>query len=269
LGSGPSLTLLHGYPASSYQWAKVAPSLAAHYLLLMPDFLGFGASAKPREHQYSLMEQADLVEALWAHEGLRSTKIVVHDYGTTVGQELLARRAEGTLSVELTDMTLLNGGLYPELHRRTKAQSALLDPVLGPRLSAQLDEQTFITDLSPTFHATYDAGVDSEEMWQTYAHGGGKLISHLVIHYITDREANRDRWVNAHETTDLPLQFVWGLEDPVAGAHIAGRIKEAMPHAPLTELPGVGHWPLLEAPQRVIDAVLGGASRRQARVPGR
>jgi pimeloyl-ACP methyl ester carboxylesterase len=163
MGSGPPLTLLHGYPASSYQWAKVAPELARTYTLLMPDFLGFGASAKPREHDYSIVEQADLVEALWAHDGWTSTGMAVHDYGSSVGQELLARRSDDSLSATITDMTLMNGGIYPELHRRTDKQSRFLDPVVGPVESAQYTEEAFVSDLSVIFAPGYDARVDSEE----------------------------------------------------------------------------------------------------------
>ena len=255
MGSGPPLTLLHGYPASSYQWARIAPDLARTNTLLMPDFLGFGASAKPREHDYSLLEQADLVEALWAHAGLSGTRLVAHDYGSSVAQELLARRSEGSLSLTLSDVTLLNGGIYPELHRRTDKQSALLDPNLGPGLSAQFSEEAFTTDLAVTFAPGYDASEDSAEMWHTYSRDGGHLNSHLLIRYIRDRETHRDRWVGAMENASLPLQFVWGLQDPVAGAHIAERIRERVPEARLIELPDVGHWPSLEAPQRVLAAI--------------
>jgi pimeloyl-ACP methyl ester carboxylesterase len=257
MGSGPLVTLLHGYPASSYQWAKVAPELAGRYTLLMPDFLGFGASPKPREHDYSLIEQADLVEALWAHDGVTSTRMVVHDYGSSVGQELLARRSDGSLSVTMTDMTLMNGGIYPELHRRTDKQSRFLDPVIGPVESAQYTEEAFVSDLAIIFAPGYDSLVDGEEMWRTYSRDEGHVNSYLLIRYIRDRETHRDRWVDAMERTDLPLQFVWGLQDPVAGAHIAERIRERMPEQRLLELPDVGHWPSLEAPERVIAAVLG------------
>lgn len=256
MGQGPSLTLLHGYPASSFQWLKIAPALALRYRLLMADFLGFGASEKPRDHRYSLMEQADLIEALWAYQGIATTKIVAHDYGSTVAQELLARHADDVLAVRITDVTLMNGGIYPELHRRVAEQSALLDPETGPALSAGFDEQTFVTGLAKIFGHGYDAAADSVEMWRTYSHEGGQLNSHLLIHYITDREEHRDRWVNALEKTDLPLQFVWGLDDPVAGAHIAARIKERLPDPRLHEMPDVGHWPSIEAPERVIQAVL-------------
>ncbi|MGI5141279.1 alpha/beta fold hydrolase [Streptomyces sp. CA-106110] len=258
MGSGPPLTLLHGYPASSHQWAKIAPELARRHTLVMPDFLGFGASAKPREHDYSLIEQADLVEALWAHDGLSATRVVAHDYGSSVAQELLARRSEGSLSVALADMALMNAGIYPELHRRTDAQSRFLDPEVGRLLSAQVNEDRFVTDLAVTFAPAYDAQTDSVEMWRTYSRDEGHLNSYLLIRYIRDRETHRDRWIGALEGADLPLQFVWGLQDPVSGAHIAERIRDCLPGARLLELPDVGHWPSLEAPQRVIAAVLAG-----------
>ena len=93
-GSGPSMTLLHGFPSSSHDWAKVAPALAERYALTMPDLLGFGASTKPHEHRYSLLEQADLVEALWGREGIESTVVVAHDYSVSVAQELLTRQRQ-------------------------------------------------------------------------------------------------------------------------------------------------------------------------------
>jgi pimeloyl-ACP methyl ester carboxylesterase len=71
--------MLHGFPGSSHDWAKLAPVLAQRHALLLPDFLGFGASEKPAEHSYSIHEQADLVVALWALEGIASTGILAHD----------------------------------------------------------------------------------------------------------------------------------------------------------------------------------------------
>ena len=112
-GRGPSMTLLHGFPSSSHDWARLAAALGETHSLLMPDFLGFGASEKPAGHRYSLLEQADLVEAIWARCGIVSTKIVAHDYAVSVAEELLARRAEGVLAVELEEVHLLNGGIYP------------------------------------------------------------------------------------------------------------------------------------------------------------
>jgi pimeloyl-ACP methyl ester carboxylesterase len=58
-------------------------------------------------------------------------------------------------------------------------------------------------------------------------------------------------------TTDVPLTFVWGMLDPVSGAHMAERIRERLPDAPFTALEDVAHWPPLEAPERVAVTLLG------------
>ncbi|MFI4989831.1 MAG: alpha/beta fold hydrolase [Solirubrobacterales bacterium] len=256
LGDGPSMTLLHGFPSSSHDWAKVAPALAERHALLMPDFLGFGASEKPPEHEYSLHEQADLVEALWAREGIGATLLVAHDYAVSVAQELLARRAEGKLAVDVRAVALLNGGLYPELHRPQPTQTALLDPEHGPRIGELMNEALFVGGLRPTFAPEFDAERDSADIWRSMHRDDGQRNTHLLIRYMTDRERHEQRWVSALEQTDVPLSFVWGMLDPVSGAHMAERISQRLPDAPLLALDDVAHWPQLEAPERVGRALL-------------
>jgi pimeloyl-ACP methyl ester carboxylesterase len=257
LGSGPSMTLLHGFPSSSHDWAKVAPALAEHHALLLFDFLGFGASDKPADHEYSLHEQADLVEAMWARESISATIVAAHDYAVSVTQELLARRAERALAVDLRAVHLLNGGLYPHLHRRQPTQTALLDPEQGPRIGELMSEELLVAGIAPTFAEDYDAAQDSAQMWRAMSRGDGQRIGHLLIHYITDRERHERRWVAALEQTDVPLSFVWGMLDPVSGAHMAQRIAERLPDAPMLAMADVAHWPQLEAPERVTEALLG------------
>jgi pimeloyl-ACP methyl ester carboxylesterase len=253
--AGPHMTLLHGFPSSSHDWSKIAPALADEYELLLPDFLGFGASEKPADHEYSIHEQADLVQALWETEGIERTTVVAHDYAVSVTQELLARRAEGTLDTQLEKVHFLNGGLYPDVHRPQPVQTALLDPEQGPQVSAGLTGELFIAALKPTFAPAYDAAHDSAEIWRSMEREDGYKLMHLLIRYMTDRRAHGDRWTSALEQTDVPLNFIWGMLDPVSGAHMADRIKERLPDAPITELADVGHWPSLEAPDRVRAAI--------------
>lgn len=257
MGEGPPMTLLHGFPSSSCDWARVAVLLAARHELLLPDFLGFGASDKPAGHEYSLHEQADLVEALWAREGVTATRLTAHDYGSSVAQELLARRAEGALAVEITGVHLLNAGLYPDLHRPEPIQTALLDPEQGPKISALLTEELLAGALAPTFAAGFDATNDTADIWRALSRDDGQRNAHLLIRYMSDRVQHAERWVTALETTDAPLAFVWGMLDPISGAHIADRIRARRPGAPFASLEDVAHWPLLEAPRRTAAAIAG------------
>lgn len=256
IGTGPQMTLLHGFPSSSHDWARVLPALAERYSLLLFDFLGFGASEKPFDHDYSIHEQADLVAALWERSGITSTVLVAHDYAVSVTQELLARRAEGALRVNLVGVHLLNGGLYPDVYRPQPGQLALLDPVQGPQISANINEELWSMALSPTFAESFDASADLADIWSSMSREDGHLITHRLIRYMNDRSTHAERWVSALETTDVPLSFIWGMLDPISGAHMAARIAERLPDAPFLALEDVSHWPALEAPDRVLESLL-------------
>jgi pimeloyl-ACP methyl ester carboxylesterase len=256
MGSGPAMTLLHGFPSSSYDWAAVVDGLAAEHALLLFDFLGFGASAKPTSHDYSIDEQADLVEAMWAHAGITSTAILAHDYAVSVTQELLARRAEGRLAaVELHSVCLLNGGLYADVYRPQPGQRMLLDREQGPQISSQLTEEVWSAALRSTFAPGFEADPHLAAIWSSMSREDGHRIVHRLIRYMEDREANAARWATALETTDVPRSFVWGMLDPISGAHMAERIRERVPDAPFSALEDVSHWPALEAPGEVLAAL--------------
>jgi pimeloyl-ACP methyl ester carboxylesterase len=109
--------------------------------------------------------------------------------------------------------------------------------------------------LAPTFATGYDATQESAAIWQSMSCDDGHRNAHLLIRYITDRQHHADRWIGALENSDVPLTFIWGMLDPVSGAHMAERIRERLPQAPFLALDDVAHRPPLEAPERVAAAI--------------
>ena len=47
-GVGAPLLLLHGYSQTNVTWHRVAPELARHFSLIIPDLPGYGWSVAPR-----------------------------------------------------------------------------------------------------------------------------------------------------------------------------------------------------------------------------
>jgi len=251
-GAGEWCTLLHGFPTSSFDWHLVWDALSARRRLLAFDFLGFGDSDKPADHDYSLHEQADLTQALWRAHDVRRSGLVVHDYGVSVAQELLARRAEGRLDVEVPFVVFLNGGVYPDLHRPQPVQLMLLDPEQGPQVGKLANEDAFGRGLVRTFSPAHQPSLDElHELWRSVSRRDGHRIGHRLIQYIRDRQRHGERWVRALETTDVPRHFLWGDLDPVSGGHMADRIVERLSGADVVRFPDVGHWPQLEEPAAV------------------
>ena len=93
-GKGETLLLIHGFPTASWDWHKMWPELTKKFHVLAFDMFGFGFSDKPRKYNYTIVDQADLVEAFLASKQVEQLHILSHDYGDSVAQELLARFQE-------------------------------------------------------------------------------------------------------------------------------------------------------------------------------
>ena len=215
------------------------------------DMLGFGFSAKPHPHAYSMFEQADIHEALLARLGIRRVHLLAHDYGDTVAQELLARDNERSTR-RLESVGLLNGGLFPETHRARRVQKLLEGP-LGPAISRLTTKGTFSRSMAAIFGAATQPSADElDAFWTLVSHDDGHLLAHELIHYMGDRRRHRDRWVAALVEAPCPLAVIDGAADPVSGAHMVARYRELVGKGYVALLDGIGHYPQIEAPDDVL-----------------
>ena len=96
-------------------------------------------------------------------------------------------------------------------------------------------------------------------------HDDGHLVLPRLIRYIEERRANERRFTGAIETDPSPLHVVWGLDDPIAVPSMVDTLLAARPDATAIRLDGVGHYPMVEAPQRFLDAVLPGLATEPRR----
>ncbi len=55
-GKGPPVLLLHGYPQTHAAWHEVAPRLAGHHTVVVPDLPGYGRSPHASPHFASMKE---------------------------------------------------------------------------------------------------------------------------------------------------------------------------------------------------------------------
>jgi haloacetate dehalogenase len=91
-GTGTPLILLHGFPQNGMCWGKVAPTLARHFDVIVPDLRGYGASDAPPDDvdhlTYSKRQMARDVVAMMDHLGIGSAHVLGHDRGARASYRL-------------------------------------------------------------------------------------------------------------------------------------------------------------------------------------
>ena len=252
----PWRVCFHGFPTSSWDWHLLLPLLEKTHRVLVFDFPGYGLSGKPPKRDYSLQRQLDATEALLASLGIETFDLLAHDMGNRVACELLRRREQGGYPFTLESLTLLNGGIYMELHRALLTQKLLRTPVVGA-IAGHLTSWRLFRLQYPKVYAEPDRFDEAhyQAQWSLLLNNGGRRTLHRIAGYMRERRRMGEKWTGPLHRLDLPFRVIWGRLDPIALYDIALRLQAKNPGLELVTLDDIGHYPQLEAPQRVAAAM--------------
>jgi pimeloyl-ACP methyl ester carboxylesterase len=109
--NAPVVLLLHGFPASSFQYRELIPRLADRYRVIAPDLPGFGFTEVPaaRNYVYTFDALAKTIEAFTDALHLTKYALYIFDYGAPTGIRLAMAHPE-----RVTAIVSQNGNAYEE-----------------------------------------------------------------------------------------------------------------------------------------------------------
>jgi pimeloyl-ACP methyl ester carboxylesterase len=253
-GSGPPIVLIHGMLNSSSHWQSVALNLARDHTVIAPDLIGHGDSAAPRG-DYSLGAHAASIRDLLAAVGIERATIVGHSLGGGVAMQFFYQFPQRVERLVLISSGGLGHEVSPAL--RTAAlpgMSLLLSLTIHPRL---------LTGLRAWGHRLRErgsgAGVYLQAMARALsplenAEARGAFLHTLraVIDVHGQRVSATDR---LYLLESMPTLIVWGERDntiPLAHGRAA---HDAIPHSRFHTLAKAAHFPHLEDPDGLSDAL--------------
>ncbi len=252
--SGPVIILIHGIAGNCETWDSLLPLLARDHVVIAPDLLGHGHSAKPRG-DYSLGAYASGVRDLLLALGHERATIVGHSLGGGVVLQYAYQFPESVDRLVLVS----SGGLGRELNIALRAAALpgaeyvlplmfkLGMPSAGALLTGALDR------------IGLRGGPDLEEIVRSFeslddTHARYAFLQTVrsVIDFGGQRVSANDRLYLA---ADLPTLIVWGDRDVIIPADHGRAAHEAMPGSRLEIFEGAGHFPHLSDPERFAGAV--------------
>jgi haloacetate dehalogenase len=264
-GGGPALLLLHGFPQTHATWHRVAPRLAEHYSLVMPDLRGYGDSAKPvttSDHTpYSKRAMAlDMVELMRA---LGHTRFFAcgHDRGGRVAHRLALDHPDC-----VTRLMLLDIAPTRTMYERTSMEFARLYYhwffLIQP---APLPERLIGSD--PAFYLRTKLGgwgSDGTEFFDPRAVAEyERCFTAEAIHAMCEDyraaasiDLEHDR-VDEDRRVECPLHVLWGERGVVHRLFSPLADWQARARGPVTGHPTPGgHYIPEESPALLVDEML-------------
>ena len=251
-GPAPVALLLHGTGASSHSFAQLAPLLARHYTVLVPDLPGHAHTQRPtRDEGLSLPGMAQAVGALLKALRVQPALVLGHSAGAAVAARLCL---DGHCAPQ--HLVSLNGAWFPPRGVGNwwyaPAAKLLVRNPLVPRFFAwQASQPRMLQRLLDSTGSTLDAAAAAP-----YA----RLVADPA--HVAAVLAMMAAWDLRPLLRDLPrlaprLHLVAGERDTTIAPREAFQVQQMVPGSTLSGLPGLGHLAHEEDPARVAALLAG------------
>ena len=246
---GPIVLLIHGFAASNLVWSKVFLVLAEQgFRVIAPDLLGYGYSAKPRNLEYTIGRQAQMVVGLMNELGIKRANIVGSSYGGAVA---------ATIALDhpmLVDKLVLVGAVTNNRPTRYLLMRLFGSPVIGDILSPLVvGSRRLLRMRMKRVYDRHSWPMDERRVQARHlplaTRGTHRAIIRTVRRWDAERIAR-----DAHLITQ-PTLVVWGDRDREVPLSDGYRLHEEIPESQLKIFEACGHLPHEEYPEEFVEVV--------------
>jgi len=252
-GSGPVVVCLHGNPTWGFLFRNLIARLRNEFRVIVPDHVGCGLSDQPEDLFFRAGDRIDHLQDLLDQLGISRCSLVMHDWGGPIGTGLAVRRPGDIERLVYFNTTLAETSLLPGMIRR----AAL--PLVG-RLITQ-DTMRFmklLTSFGVTqplpeeirrgYHRPYRSRTSRRAVWG-FVRDIPFSRSHPTTALLDDMVARLPA------LAEIPVKFIWGMNDPCFHPGILRRAAARFPRAEVVEIASASHLVLEDAPVQAISAV--------------
>lgn len=241
-GEREPLLLVHGFAANNKNWLRLSQYLYEDFYIVAPDLPGHGDSVQDPELSYRIPEQARRLDAIMEKLDIEQAHVAGNSMGGAIAAVFAAEYPDRVRSLGLVDTAgihkhpskldrLREQGKNPLIVKTEEDYDELLDFVM--------EERPFIP--WPISSVMAREAVANREI-------NKKIFNDLLEDADTDFPAILSE-------IEAPTLVLWGTEDRVIDVRNASLVADALPNSRLEILEGIGHVPMIEAPERTAELI--------------
>jgi len=222
-GNGPTIVFVHGWTCDLSVWSDQLAAFDDDYRVIALDLPGHGRSPAPEDGVYTMNLFADAVESVRANAGAGNIVLVGHSMGVSVIRQYALRYPQNVAGLVAVD-----GGLPLPVQGEPEPEPL---PPEGTPWRAQMIESMFVPATSEDLR---------EQIREMMLRGSDEQALAIAM-------SMRDpvRW--ASEAVEAPMLAVMAstreMPDPAL-------YEQAIPRLELVQLPGTGHFLMMEEPEQ-------------------
>ncbi|HYJ87215.1 MAG TPA: alpha/beta hydrolase [Pyrinomonadaceae bacterium] len=245
----PAVILIHGFASSNLVWSKVLLELAeAGFRVIAPDLLGYGYSGKPKELDYTIARQAQMLVSFMGQLEIDSAVLIGSSYGGAVAATVALDHPESVKKLVLV------GAVTNNKPTRYMLMRLFGSPIIGDILSPLLvGSRRLLRMRMKRVYDRHSWEMDEKRVDARHiplrTRGAHRAIIRTVRRWDAERVSRE-----AHMMT-RPTLIVWGENDREVSIEDGRRIQERIPNSRLFVFRDCGHLPHEEYPEEFIELV--------------
>ena len=237
VSAGDTIVMIHGFGANKDNWTRLAGHLTDDFNVYAIDLPGHGDSSKPLDIGYRLEDQAGYVARILDALSVDEAHVMGNSMGGAIAALYAANQPDkvksvvlfspaGILEYESELVKLVMEGDNPLIPKQPGDFKRLMD--------FALEKEPFIP--WPILGVMEERAIANRE------------VNEVIFAAIRDAGFESD-FRNAITRIKAPVLVVWGKEDRVINYRNGEIFVAAIPDAWLEVMEGIGHAPMLEAPE--------------------
>jgi len=259
-GNEPAIVLMHGFPDNLHLYDRLVPYLSPARRVITFDFLGWGASDKPRGYPYTAANQEGDLDAVIRQRNLRHVVLVAHDASGPPAIDWALHHPQQTAALILLNTYYC---AMPSL-RPPEAIFLFSTPLIR-------NVARFVSGLFNhfIFRRMYwwqvgrffrDAEIRNQFVPLLYQQFDGTPSARPAFFRLNEdllpTIRSRSKMTFKLKEFRRPVRIIFGGADPYLNSGVAAKFHELFPSSDLFVLPGARHFVQMDEPREVARLIL-------------